>query len=171
MWPRVAQTFLVVLGAFMFQAAIVPHISIMGAKPDVVLIVAALYGFMYGPSVGSIAGFTGGLLSNLLIGSHVGPGLLSKSIVGFFAGLVQRTIFVENIVLPMLAIFIATGLNEFIYIGFMFLMGEAIPLKLLVIKVILPSALYNALLTPFVYSVTHRFMVFKQETPGLGWSS
>ena len=158
------QSFLVILGAFLFQAAIVPHISIMGAKPDVVLIIAALYGFMYGPPIGSFAGFIGGLLDDLLIGSHVGLGMLSKSIVGFFAGLVQRTIFVENILLPMLAIFVATGLNEFIYVSFMFLLGETVPIKLLFTKIILPSALYNSLLTPFIYAVAHRFMVFKQET-------
>ncbi|MBE0446890.1 MAG: rod shape-determining protein MreD [Actinobacteria bacterium] len=165
MWLKIIQSFLVILGAFIFQAAVVPHISIAGAKPDVILIIAALYGFMYGPSAGSLAGFTGGLLGDLLIGSHVGLDLLSKSIVGFFAGLVQRTIFIENILLPMLAIFVATGLNEFIYIGFMLLLGEAVPLKLLIVKTILPSALYNSLLTPFIYLAAHRFMVFKQETP------
>lgn len=162
MWPKV-QLFLVVLGAFMFQAAIVPHISIAGAKPDVILIIAALYGFMYGSSTGSLVGFTGGLLGNLLVGSYIGPDLLSKSLVGFLAGLIQRIIFVENILFPMLAIFVATGLNEVVYIGFMFLLGETVPLKLLLVKTILPSALYNSLLTPFVYLAARRFMVFKQD--------
>lgn len=164
MW-LVVRSALVIIGAFIFQVAVVPHLSIMGAKPDVILILAALYGFMYGPSIGSLAGFAGGFLGDLLIGSHVGLGILSKTIVGFFAGLVQRTIFVENILLPMLAIFVATGLNEFIYVSFAFLLGETVPLKLLIVKIILPSALYNAILTPVVYATIHRFMVFKQETP------
>jgi len=163
----IIQALLVILGVFVFQAAIVPHMAVMGAKPDVILIIAVLYGFMYGPAIGSIAGFAGGLLSDLLIGSNVGLGLLSKSIVGFFAGLVQRTIFVENILLPMLAIFVATGLNELIYVSFMFLLGETIPIKLLITKIILPSAIYNALLTPFVYAAAHRFMVLKQEAPSV----
>jgi rod shape-determining protein MreD len=154
-------------GTFILQAVLVPHIAIAGTKPDLILIVAALYGFTYGPPVGALAGFFGGLLGDLLGGMHVGLGLVSKSIVGFFAGMVQRTIFVESILLPMLAIFIATWLNEFVYVGFMFLLGEVTPIKVLVLQVILPTAIYNAVLTPLVYMIVHRFLVFKQETPAI----
>jgi len=163
----VLQSLLVVVTAFIFQAAVVPHISIMGAKPNVILIVAALYGIMHGPSAGALAGFTGGLLCDLLSGVYVGLGLLSKSLVGFFAGLVQRAIFVENIILPMAAIFVATGISELVYVVFLFLLGETVPLKLLIINIILPTAIYNALLTPFVYATLRRFMVAKQDTPAI----
>lgn len=166
MWP-IVQSCLVMMGAFLFQAAITPHIAIMGAKPDIILIVTALYGFTYGPAIGSLAGFSGGLLSDLLAGPHVGVGVMSKSIVGFFAGLVQRAIFVENMLLPMLAIFVATILHEFIYVGFLFLFGETIPIKTVTLDVIFPSALYNAVLTPFVYALTYRFLVVKQEAPSV----
>jgi rod shape-determining protein MreD len=154
---------LVVIGAFFVQSAIVPHISVMGAKPDIILIVASLYGFTYGPASGSLTGFIGGLLGDLLAGPHVGIGLLSKTIVGFFAGLVRRAVFLENMMLPMLAIFVATWLNEFIYVGFLFLLGETVPIKIVSLQVILPSAIYNALLAPFVYVLVHRFMVIREE--------
>ncbi|MHB8842289.1 MAG: rod shape-determining protein MreD [Candidatus Aquicultor sp.] len=166
MWP-VLQSCLVVLGAFILQAVLVPHIALGGTKPDIILIVTALYGFTYGAQVGAIAGFFGGFLGDLAGGMHVGLGLVSKSIVGFFAGLVQRTIFVESILLPMLAIFIATWLNEFVYVGFMFLLGEITPIKVLMLQVILPTAIYNALLTPLIYLIVRRFLVFKQETPSI----
>jgi rod shape-determining protein MreD len=139
----------------------------MGAKPNVLLIIAALYGIMHGPSAGALAGFTGGLLCDLLSGVYVGLGLLSKALVGFFAGLVQRAIFVENIILPMAAIFVATGISELVYVVFLFLLGETVPLKLLVLNIILPTAIYNALLTPFVYAAVRRFMVPKQDTPAV----
>ncbi len=164
MWPLI-QSCLVILVAFVFQATIVPHMAISGAKPDVVLIVTALYGFTYGSRNGMLIGFFGGLLGDLLAGSYVGLGMASKSIVGFFAGLVQRTIFVENLLIPMFAIFVATWINEFIYVAFLFLFGEITPVEMLVSKIILPSAIYNAILTPFVYGAVRRFMVFKQGTP------
>lgn len=166
MWP-IIQSSLVIMGAFILQGVLVPHIAIAGTKPDIILIVTALYGFAYGAPVGAIVGFFGGLLGDLLGGMHVGLGLVSKSIVGFFAGLVQRTIFVENILLPMLAIFIATWLNEFVYVGFMFLLGEVTPIKALVLNVILPTAVYNAVLTPLIYIIVRRFLIFKQETPAI----
>jgi len=165
MWPWV-QSLSVVLVTFILQAAVAPHMAIMGAEPDIILIVTALYGFTFGPTIGALVGFSGGLLGDLLAGPHVGLGLISKSIVGFFAGMVQKTIFVENILLPMLAIFVATWLNEFVYVGFLFLFGDVFPIKQVVLQVVLPSAIYNAVLTPFVYVATRRLMQFKQqETP------
>lgn len=164
MWP-IVQSCLLVLVAFIFQATVVPHMAVLGAKPDIVIILTALYGFTYGPQIGTVAGFFGGLLGDLLSGPHVGVGLISKSIVGFFAGLVKRAIFVENVLLTMLAIFIATCINQFIYVGFMFLLGEATPIKVLITGIVLPSATYNTILAPFVYMVLRRFMVFKQEAP------
>lgn len=159
------QSVLVIIGAFLFQAVIAPHISIMGTKPDIILIITALYGFSHGPIIGTAAGFSGGLLGDLLAGPHVGLGLISKSIVGFFSGLIQRTIFVENILLPMVAIFVATWLNEFVYVSFIYLVGDTIPMKLLLLKIILPTSIYNAVLTPFIYALVRRFLVFKQDTP------
>ncbi len=166
MWPLI-QLGLVVLVAFAFQATVAPHMAVSGAEPDIVLIVTALYGFTYGPQIGAFAGFFGGLLGDLLAGPYVGLGLISKSMVGFFAGLVQRTIFVENILLPMLAIFIATWIHEFVYVAFMFLFGEVTPVKVLISSIILPSAIYNAILAPFVYGAVRRFMVFKQDAPAV----
>jgi rod shape-determining protein MreD len=163
----VLQSLFVILVAFVVQAAIVPHISIMGAKPNLILIIAALYGIMHGPSTGALVGLIGGLFCDLLAGAYVGLGVLSKSIVGFFAGLVQRTIFVENIILPMAAIFVATGISEFVYVSFLFLIGETVPLKLLIMRIILPTAMYNAAVTPFVYAAIRRFMVIRQETPAV----
>lgn len=166
MWPAI-RLCLVMTGAFLIQVVVAPHIAIGGVKPNIILIVTALYGFTSGPLVGSASGFLGGLLCDLLVGPNVGLGLISNSIVGFFAGLVQRTIFVENIVLPMLAIFVATWLDEFIYVGFVFLFGNTVPIKVLALQAILPSAIFNAILAPFVYSLVYRFMVVKQDTPSI----
>jgi len=164
MWPLIRMG-LVLTGALVFQAAVVPHMAIAGAKPDIILVVAVLYGFTFGSRTGAFAGFFGGLLGDLLSGLHVGIGVISKTTIGFLAGLVQRTIFVESIFLPMLAIFVATFLNEFVYVSFMFLFGETTPIKEVILKLILPSAAYNAVLMPFVYGAIRKLMVVKQETP------
>jgi rod shape-determining protein MreD len=166
MWPAI-QICLLLVGTYIIQGAVVPHMSIAGVKPDVILIVAALFGFAYGPQIGGLAGFFGGLAGDLLSGSAVGIGILSKSVVGFFAGMVQRTIFVQSIFLPMLAIFIATWIHEFIYVGFLFLFGKTISIKILVLDIVLPSALYNALCTPPVFLFVRRFLDFKRDTPAV----
>lgn len=163
----IIQLCFVIFGTFIIQAAVAPHLTIVNVRPDFILILAALFGFAYGPQTGGLAGFSGGLFSDLLSGSAVGVGLLSKSVVGFFAGMVQRTIFVQNMVLPMFAIFIATWIHEFIYFGFLFLFGNTISIEILIWKIVLPSAVYNAVCTPPVFLIVRRFLDFKQDTPAV----
>jgi rod shape-determining protein MreD len=166
MWSAV-QLAIVLIVAFFMQASIAPHLSIMGARPDFILIVAALFGFAYGPQTGGLVGFFGGLLGDLLTGSAVGVGIMSKTVVGFFAGMVQRTIFVKSVVMPMLAIFIATWIHEFIYVGFLFLFGNTTSIETLIVNIVLPSAIYNAICTPPIFIVVRRFLDFKQDTPAI----
>ncbi|MBI4733401.1 MAG: rod shape-determining protein MreD [Rubrobacteridae bacterium] len=166
MWSSV-QLAIVICVAFFVQATVAPHLSRMGAKPDIVLIVAALFGFAYGPQTGGLAGFFGGLLGDLLTGSAVGIGLMSKTVVGFFAGMVQRAIFVKSIILPMLAIFVATWIHEFIYVGFLFLFGNTTSIDTLIWNIVLPSAVYNAICTPPVFILVRRFLDFRQDTPAI----
>ncbi|MCL5291840.1 MAG: rod shape-determining protein MreD, partial [Actinobacteria bacterium] len=104
-----------------------------------------------------VFGFSGGLLQDFLSGQVVGLSAFSKAIVGFISGLVERTIFVENVLLPMGAIFIASMLNDFTYAGFNFLLGEHVGLSKLFFDIALPTAAYNALMMPLVYLVFNRF--------------
>ncbi|MHB0976546.1 MAG: rod shape-determining protein MreD [Candidatus Aquicultorales bacterium] len=143
--------------ALLLQASIVPRVAIAGVQPDVVLIVVVLIGFSEGSVNGGLFGFGGGLLQDLLLGGQVvGLSAFSKSVVGFISGLVERTIFVENVLLPMGAILVASVVNEFTYAGFNFILGEQVGLSKLFFDIALPTAVYNALVMPLIYVLYHR---------------
>jgi len=61
----------------------------MGGARMVNLVVVAVVGvgLMFGPVAGLLAGTAGGLLQDALAGGIVGIGSLSKTLVGFFSGL------------------------------------------------------------------------------------
>ncbi len=153
-----------VIGAVLvLQASVVPYLAIGGIQPDLVLIAIVLLGFSEGSIKGSVFGFLGGLIEDVLGGQVVGLSAFSKCIVGYISGLVERTIFVENVLLPMGAIFAASILNDFTYAGFNFLLGESISIEKLFFGIALPTAVYNALAMPLVYLVYHGLAMPKPE--------
>lgn len=157
--------FLVLLVSFIVQTTIIPHLRVFGAQPDLILIVVVTYAFIQGPNAGSIAGFFGGILQDLVLIRGVGLNVLCKTIMGYLGGLVERALFADNIVLIMIAIFVATILNQLIYAGLIFLLGEKVLFWSTFTGLIIPSALYNALLAPVVYYLLLRVVVFDKKAP------
>ncbi len=155
---------LVLFASVVLQTTVMPHFRIMGIQPDLVLIVTITYAFIGGSTFGSATGFLGGLLQDLAVTRSLGLNALSKTLVGYLAGLLKKTIFMESIFLPVISIFIATLLNETIYVGLAYLFGYEIPARLIFSIIVLPSAIYNSVLAFFVYPVLCRLVGFREGT-------
>lgn len=164
--PSLLVGFLILLVSFILQTTLVPQLRIMGAQPDLILIVVVSYGFIEGPAVGSGAGFIGGLLQDLFAIYSVGLNALSKTIVGYLAGLVEKALFGKNILLPAVAIFFASLLSNTIYVGTAFLLGEQMLSRAAFLSIILPSAIYSGLVSFFVYPLLCR-LVAREEKPAV----
>lgn len=149
---------LVLFATVILQTTIMPHFRIMGIQPDLLLIITITYAFIEGSTFGSVTGFAGGLMQDLAVTQNVGLNALSKALVGYLAGLLKRTIFIESIFLPVIAIFIATLLNETIYVSFAYLFGYEVSVHLIFGFLILPSAVYNSVLAFFVYPLLYRLV-------------
>ena len=105
-------------------------LTITGARMVNLVVVAVVYvALMYGPVTGLMAGTAGGLAQDALAGGIVGIGSLSKTIVGFLAGLLGAQFIVAQ-PFPRLVMFIsATVLHEVCYQG-LFALIEIRPLRL-----------------------------------------
>lgn len=155
--------FLVLIVTFILQATLVPHFKVFGVQPDLILIVVVIIAFLTDPFVGSVTGFVGGLLEDLISTRVMGLNALSKTIVGYLGGLVKKTIFAEPTILLALAIFIATLLDQSIYIGVSYLLGHELPLSTALLRIILPTSLYNSLISPFVYLFLTKLVIKKEK--------
>lgn len=156
---------MVLLLAWVIQATIVPYLAIGPAQPDLILIVVATYAFLEGPTAGGVAGFSGGLLQDLLLVRSVGLNILAKTIVGYLSGLVERNLFGSSSLLPMAVMFIVSMISQFLYIVASFLVGEQIELWFAFKSVILPSALYTSFVALLIFSwVTKILSHERQET-------
>lgn len=157
---------LILLVSLIIQTTLVPQLRIMGAQPDLILIVVVSYGFIEGPAAGSTAGFVGGLLQDLFSIRIVGLNALSKTIVGYLSGLVEKTIFTKSVILPVLAIFFTSFLSNTIYAITAFLLGEPTLSWAAFYSIILPSAIYSGLVSFFVYPLLNRLLT-REEKPAV----
>lgn len=151
------------LGALIVQAVIVPRIAIKTAKPDLILIVIATYAFLEGPSAGSITGFFGGLLKDLITVGGSGINILTMTIVGYLSGLFERNLFGSRSVLAMLIMFVVSSFSQLLYALALFIFGEPMDLWLAVRFVILPSAIYTSLVTLFIFSILIKILSHQRE--------
>lgn len=71
---------------FILQWLVLGRLRLWGAYPDAVLLFVAWMGLRNGRQAGSIAGFTGGLLMDVVYGTW-GIHMFVKTLVGFLVGL------------------------------------------------------------------------------------
>lgn len=144
--------------ALILQTTLFHELALAGAKPDLVLILIIFMAIICGPQKGGITGFLLGLLEDLYLGRFIGMNCLSKGLTGITAGLLTLGAFSENLLVPIITVFLGTLLNGFIYFFLGMLLGMKWTLELFLWKSI-PLAIYNMCLVPFIYS---RFYYFAQ---------
>ena len=105
-------------------------VTMAGASMVNLVVVAVVYAaLVFGPVTGMMAGTAGGLAQDALAGGIVGIGSLSKTIVGFLAGLLGAQFIVAQ-PLPRFVMFVsASVLHEICYQGLSALV-EVRPLRL-----------------------------------------
>lgn len=134
------------------QATWLGMINLPGqVKPDLILILVICYGLWHGYEKGAIFGLLAGLFVDLLSGNVIGIGAMVKLLAGFSAGLFEKTVFKDNMLLPALAAFIGTILFETINLIMLLLFNANYHFGLSFLVIMFPLAVYNGLLAPLIY--------------------
>lgn len=74
------------VAAFLAQTMLLPHLTIAGVKPDLLLIASVAAGMAKGKNPGMAAGFFLGLLSDVLYGGVIGLLAFSYLVIGYVSG-------------------------------------------------------------------------------------
>ncbi|MPN60029.1 hypothetical protein SDC9_207752 [bioreactor metagenome] len=116
---------------------------------------------LLGKDQGVSIGFFSGLLQDLVGGNIFGLNTLSKLITGYLFGMAERKVFKEHILLPVLAMAVATICNSAISFILLFLLGYKIELMSAVINTVLPLLMYNVIVAIPVHQVIYRVSQIK----------
>jgi rod shape-determining protein MreD len=140
------------------QVMIAPHIAIGGVVPSIPLLVVITLALIEGPVAGSVAGFSGGLLLDMLGTGPIGAWALVLTLVGYLAGLLSENVFAEGWLLPV-TVALLTGLAaEFFYLGVLGVLGAGAPLGRALLSAVVPKGVYNAVLAMLLYPWLARFL-------------
>lgn len=128
------------------QGNIPAWMVIKGARPDLILVVLIAMSLELDPGAGAVLGFLAGLIHGSLVGISIGSFIASRTIIGFAAGFVTIRMFSENPLVPVVAAGALTFVGEV-----MFLLANPVTGFFASINVVLFKALYNSLLTLFLF--------------------
>jgi rod shape-determining protein MreD len=140
--------FLVVVA--LVQATIVPHLTIWGVYPDLPLLVVVSWSLLRGAKEGMVWGFIAGVAVDLFSGAPFGAATLGMLAASILSGLGQAAVFRAHVALPLLVMFLATIVYDLVFLLVVRITGETVDWLPSLLRVILPSAVLNALLTPVV---------------------
>ncbi len=148
---------LLILGvALVLQATVFDFIRILGAKPDLVMIMAVLYGFIYGSREGAYFGFLSGLLVDFSVGHYIGFNALANMGAAYAGGLAEANLYKENSLIAAFVVLLSTIAGQTICYLLLLIIGIQVSPINGFLQVIFPVALYNTILTPLVYEWFYR---------------
>jgi len=115
------------------------------------MLLVVFYGFLLGPREGAFLGFAGGIIEDLFAGSYIGLNALSKMIGGYFAGVCGERLYKENVLVASGATFVSALAGMLANYLLLFYIKVYIPPFYALFRVVLPTALYTAVLVPFLF--------------------
>jgi rod shape-determining protein MreD len=142
----------VLLAAFaVLQVSVFSRLAIGNAAPQLVLLSVIAWSLVRGPMEGVFWGFFGGLFFDLASGGPVGVSALAMVAVAAVAGLLGGRMFGSNPLLPMLTVFVASGVYFVIASFLLATLHYPTYWRSVLIDVAFPTAVANGILSAVVY--------------------
>jgi len=145
----------VILESTLFQ-----YTRIYGVKPDFSIIIIVAYAIIRGGSYGTFIGLGTGLLVDMLYGRAIGINALSYMVTGYIIGQAHENVFKDSFIPPLIFNFIAIIIFQHTYLLLSYFSNNFpstdISYAYMLLKVILPQALYNAVAGSVIYRYIYK---------------
>jgi cell shape-determining protein MreD len=144
------------LGTVVTQATLSTWLSVNNIYPDLCLILACLVGFLTNEYKGLMIGLTVGLFQDLLAPGGIGLNMILKGLAGCLAGATTHTVSTVTtgaVVIVTLVLSLGCGLASLI-VAYPSIDGS--DAFHAISWILLPQALYNALLAAGIFWLTHK---------------
>ncbi|MCL1864540.1 MAG: rod shape-determining protein MreD [Spirochaetes bacterium] len=139
-------------------------IRIFGVKPDFVFIIVVYTGYSFGSITGQVTGFVSGLFHDAVSNSPYGFLALPKLTVGFIVGLLGRAVLKNNVPTIIILMLVSTLVKGIITLLLSYIFAQGMISG--IIDVIIPEALYNAILAPPLFFLFDKIFRGELEREG-----
>lgn len=151
-----------ILGCFILQTSVLPSLSRQGAVPNLMVIAAASYGFLFGDRKGIFIGMFCGLLQDIMFGPLIGFYAAVCALISFLAGKFQRILYVEDLAFPLTMAALSDLLYGFLVYVFLFMMRNRLFFGEFFLSRMLPEMILTVIaaivLFPALQFLYNRFM-------------
>ncbi|MDQ4149676.1 MAG: rod shape-determining protein MreD [Actinomycetota bacterium] len=160
---------LTVLTAVLLQSTVFARLTIFSVSPDLVLAVVICFALIDGPTTGSILGFSGGMLRDLLLDAPKGLTGLSYLIVGYVVGSIRPYFQTTSVVVPLMGMFAGSLGASLLYELLEGMLGRRTGSVGRALIVVLLTAVYNTILVPFLYPLVRRIALLYRTEKVYQW--
>lgn len=150
-------------GLLICQTTVMDYLTVYGIKPDLVMLFVVFNGFLLGPKEGAFLGFAGGIIEDLFFGSYIGMNALAKMVTGYLAGICGNRLYKENSLVVAGVTFFSVTAGALVNYFLLLYLSISMPFFHSLFKVIIPTALYTAVLVPLFYKRALRLLIFKSR--------
>lgn len=154
---RLLVTALTILTAAVLQTALFPSLTLLGFRPDLLLLLVLAFALQDGPIAGATIGAASGLLTDLLVAqTPVGLGVLVFAVIGYAIGQARPYLAPGSISAPLLLAFVSGAVGTAAYGALASLLAEDTVAPTLLFQAAVAVALYNTLLAPVAIGLVGR---------------
>ncbi len=151
--------------ALLVEGSVFSFFMLERALPDIFLVMVVSLGFILDERRGAFIGLCAGLLQDIIFSSALGFFALAKMLLGYGTGLIGRELYREQLLAPVLLVFVGTLTHEFIlYFLVSRFVGFGLPVEWSLSRLFIPKALYNMALTLLIYPLYFRLYRWKKRT-------
>lgn len=155
------------LTAVLLQTTVFADVRLLGARPELMFLIAILVGFYEGPATATTVGFIGGMSQDFLMDQPKGMTALTLTLLGFAVGNLRTYVVSRSPLVPVFVVFFGTFVGLLFYGLVAFLLGQFKLSLLYLLQIAALSSLYNAILTPLVAPLVRRILdVTRAQTTG-----
>ena len=161
--------FIIIISCFILQTSILPMILSSDITPNLMIIVTASYGFMFGDRKGMCIGLVCGLLSDVYFGPLIGFEAGVYAVIGYFSGKFQKILYVEDLAFPLSLIAVCDFVYGFLTFVFLFAMRNRLFMRAFLMQRMLPEMVYTLLAALPLYQLLrflyNKYMRKKHHNP------
>lgn len=144
------------LAVVVLQVAAVSQVVLFGATADLTPLVVAAVGLMCGSITGALFGFFVGLFFDAALVQTLGLTSLVCVVAGYGAGRLRELRDPQATIIPMVVGAVATVITTFGYGVMNFMLGIDAPVSFLLLRVILATIVFNAIIAVPVFALVRR---------------
>lgn len=143
----------IVFVSALLQVTLFATLDVAGGVADVLLLALLSIALLRGSVVGSVAGFFGGLLVDVLTLDTLGVSALLYALAGYWAGRYGETTGRDRSYAPLLTVLVATIAIAYVGYGLHFLLGEELSARRALFETLLPTLVLNLAVAKPVFAL------------------